>query len=1225
MSVFDHIRFAAKSDIGRKRKNNEDAFGAFPAFGIFCVADGMGGGDDGEVASAATVREVERFCESHSLPPQLTYTRDDIISGIRVSVNTASAWIFRRTKERGLKGCGSTFVGVVFDASRPDQAVALHAGDSRLYRIRGRTIQQVTTDHSAAELIGAKDEKDINPMFRGMILRAVGIQLLVELQATEFPLREGDRILICSDGLSRMVPDKQLLALSRANDSLEKAVDALIAAANAAGGVDNITVELIEIGPLPEAVPAIPLPTSTVSTASATAPSTSATWTSADGTDTSETTGGNGDPFDSETSEIPFESAATVGQNEDDEPTGSTMTIQEAPTDDERSTEDDAPATPKMSPKRNPPSPVRKWIGYSLGLLLLLGVIAGADYLILRSNRPDPRPPVVPSKPVQPVVPADANIAAEAEETANALAAAFRDAKNRGAWNDADAKWKLWQGKWSADQALGREKYEKLRDAVVGVRNEADKRLGEEERILKECAAAKDKLVAAFGDAKAKADLDKADGEWKAWQTAWKSKMAEGAYSDFDGAIRKERDTSEKRVAAEEKRIADEAAKAKAEAEAKAKAEAERLLAECRTVADGVIGEFGKVKLRAELDKAVGARKAWQDAWKQKLDAKAYAELAGKVQTACAAAEKRVGDAEAKEKVERLLAECKETVKERVRAFQAVKDAQALAAVNVQYQAWSKEWRGKIDAKEFENLDKILQEARAETSKRLADEAAKAKAEAAAKAKAEADAAAKAKADAEAKAKADAAAASQEAEKKRANVRSAYDRALQNEPVEERGKRLEDAKGMLNAAKVQKLIPDEEIAKMLAEIEKRQAWTVGKIVNRTGGALSIGGTNVAAGATVTVVFEKGTAWTVTRKGYGPVTVKRENLDGKTVTLTEESFKPSEVTVKLPDGLDAGVVCEFAGKDVPAVGVAMKPGKHACAYRRAGYGRQEGLAFTVTVGAEDARFPLPGKWVASPVKVTVPKLDAGVTCEVDGKARKAGETFELPPGKKHSYLYRKAGHEDQKGEFSIEVNKPFTLPVPGAWKSVKAVEKAVVKTGEKAEKPMEAKPTAEPKKPAPTTSAGKSNTTVESPQKPENPVKAGDTQKSKTEKVWKAFAGWFGGKEDAFFEVLVADMKSESELLPKLSSAVKRLRESSAVEEKQCEEVWLLVHDVVSQANEYAIAELESISGDVAMAKYKRLQESCEEFFSGKDGDAVSKITRMKKFIEAVIAEKSGQK
>ena len=251
MQRFAHFRYAAHTDIGKKRTNNEDAFGVFPDYGIFCVSDGMGGGDDGEVASAATIKAVDAFCAAHPFPKGATYAIEGIVEGLCAAINSASAWICARAKEKNLRGCGATFVAILFDAAKPSTAIALHAGDSRLYRVRARKIQQITTDHSAAELIGVKNEKDINPMFRGMILRAVGIQPCVDIEATPVLIKEGDRFVVCSDGLSKMVPDKKMLSIVRSSTSPEDAVKNLIAAANEAGGVDNITVVVVDVGPLP--------------------------------------------------------------------------------------------------------------------------------------------------------------------------------------------------------------------------------------------------------------------------------------------------------------------------------------------------------------------------------------------------------------------------------------------------------------------------------------------------------------------------------------------------------------------------------------------------------------------------------------------------------------------------------------------------------------------------------------------------------------------------------------------------------------------------------------------------------------------------------------------------------------------------------------------------------------------------------------------------------------
>lgn len=255
MQLFDHVSFFAVSDIGRKRKNNEDACAVFPSYGVWCVADGMGGGDDGEVASRATVQAVQKYVKSHTFPSGRGIPAVVTAVGVSKAVSHVSSWIYQRARERCLNGCGSTFVCLILDATNPSAALALHAGDSRLYRIRGRGIKQITRDHSAVEMLGVKSEKDVNPMFRGMIMRAVGTQEHVDLERTPFDVESGDCILLCSDGLSRMISDKKICSIVGAHQECEETTRALVAAANAAGGVDNITVVLIKLGELPSPSP----------------------------------------------------------------------------------------------------------------------------------------------------------------------------------------------------------------------------------------------------------------------------------------------------------------------------------------------------------------------------------------------------------------------------------------------------------------------------------------------------------------------------------------------------------------------------------------------------------------------------------------------------------------------------------------------------------------------------------------------------------------------------------------------------------------------------------------------------------------------------------------------------------------------------------------------------------------------------------------------------------
>ena len=248
---FSHVKFGVRTDVGRRRKNNEDSHGEWPEQGVFCVADGMGGAQDGEVASRAVVESLSGLIPRLSKfnPP---VSQPDRVRAVAAGVDAASAWIKSYADSQGKKGCGSTFVGVALDPADGSRATALHAGDSRVYRVRGKKIVQITRDHSVAEMAGVKDERQLNPMFRSMILRAVGVKSQVETEETPFDLREGDWILICSDGLSRMVEDPELAAICAAASNPQAAADALVDRANELGGKDNVTVVALRVGAVPQ-------------------------------------------------------------------------------------------------------------------------------------------------------------------------------------------------------------------------------------------------------------------------------------------------------------------------------------------------------------------------------------------------------------------------------------------------------------------------------------------------------------------------------------------------------------------------------------------------------------------------------------------------------------------------------------------------------------------------------------------------------------------------------------------------------------------------------------------------------------------------------------------------------------------------------------------------------------------------------------------------------------
>jgi protein phosphatase len=251
---FSYVSCAALTDVGRKRKNNEDNYGTFPDAGVFCVADGMGGARDGEVASRIVVEHLAgalRNWEKISPPIPI----EDRLALVDKCLDAASLWINQYAASHDAAGCGTTFVGVVFDPGKPGHAVAVHAGDSRLYRIHRHKITQITCDHSVANMTGVKNENELNPVFRNMILRAVGIKPAVELERTSFEVASGDWVLICSDGLTKMIDDKAIAKIVTAAEGGKAAVHTLVAEANRCGGRDNVTVILLHVGDLPPALP----------------------------------------------------------------------------------------------------------------------------------------------------------------------------------------------------------------------------------------------------------------------------------------------------------------------------------------------------------------------------------------------------------------------------------------------------------------------------------------------------------------------------------------------------------------------------------------------------------------------------------------------------------------------------------------------------------------------------------------------------------------------------------------------------------------------------------------------------------------------------------------------------------------------------------------------------------------------------------------------------------
>ena len=226
----------ALTDVGRVRSVNEDSFVLDDDAGLFAVADGMGGHQAGEVASAIAI-DVLRNGLQDGRP----------IDEVIVDANTTV--VTRASDDPALRGMGTTLTAAVLDDGKV--LVIGHVGDSRAYLLRDGELEQITVDHSVvAELIAAgqltEAEAESDPR-RAMITRALGIDVDVEVDVIPITLVVGDRFLICSDGLNTMLRDDAIADVLRGEADRGRAAQELVEAANDAGGVDNITVLLLDV------------------------------------------------------------------------------------------------------------------------------------------------------------------------------------------------------------------------------------------------------------------------------------------------------------------------------------------------------------------------------------------------------------------------------------------------------------------------------------------------------------------------------------------------------------------------------------------------------------------------------------------------------------------------------------------------------------------------------------------------------------------------------------------------------------------------------------------------------------------------------------------------------------------------------------------------------------------------------------------------------------------
>lgn len=246
---------AAKTDVGLKRTNNEDNFAVIQSAGLYVLADGMGGHASGQVASTMCVTHVAQYiCEMSRQPgfkltfpvkPNLSYEANLLANAIMF----ANERVFIQScKDRSMEGMGTT-VTAIFNA--PNGLVLAHVGDSRIYRVRRGEIMQMTRDHSLLNHLidkgELKPEDAASFANKNVILRAIGLKDKVDVDIREVPREKGDIYMMCSDGLSDLVPDQIICKTISQAPNLNEACSQLIGLALKAGGKDNVTVVCVGV------------------------------------------------------------------------------------------------------------------------------------------------------------------------------------------------------------------------------------------------------------------------------------------------------------------------------------------------------------------------------------------------------------------------------------------------------------------------------------------------------------------------------------------------------------------------------------------------------------------------------------------------------------------------------------------------------------------------------------------------------------------------------------------------------------------------------------------------------------------------------------------------------------------------------------------------------------------------------------------------------------------
>ncbi len=256
------IQTGARTDLGRVRKNNEDFYQIEPSLQLYVLSDGMGGQAHGEVASHLAVQTIVTYCqqaENSRATPIFGEAQPDVsdrTNRLASAIHLANRKVYESAAANSeQKGMGATIVAAWIEGPRLSLA---HVGDSRAYLLRAGSLNQLTADHSlVAEKVRigilTPQEADASDL-QSVLTRAVGTSGTVQVDANEQILLEGDCLLLCSDGLTRMVTDPEIASTLLTSTSAQEAADRLVELANEYGGADNISVVVLRVHQKPESV-----------------------------------------------------------------------------------------------------------------------------------------------------------------------------------------------------------------------------------------------------------------------------------------------------------------------------------------------------------------------------------------------------------------------------------------------------------------------------------------------------------------------------------------------------------------------------------------------------------------------------------------------------------------------------------------------------------------------------------------------------------------------------------------------------------------------------------------------------------------------------------------------------------------------------------------------------------------------------------------------------------